>query len=59
VTAEVLARLLRLAREEGARTLQDLTAIESRRMAAARRARRARGALPTEPKADSAPEMYL
>jgi DNA polymerase-3 subunit epsilon len=59
VTAEVLARLLRLAREEGARTLQDLTAIESRRMAAARRARRARAALPTEPKADSAPEMQL
>jgi DNA polymerase-3 subunit epsilon len=58
VTAEVLARLLRLAREEGARTLQDLTAIESRRLAAARRARRARAALPTEPRADSMPEMH-
>jgi DNA polymerase-3 subunit epsilon len=56
VTAEVLARLLRLAREEGARTLQDLAAIESRRMATVRRARRA---TPTEPRADSAPETRL
>ncbi|HEX6668921.1 MAG TPA: 3'-5' exonuclease, partial [Gemmatimonadales bacterium] len=31
VTAELLERLLTLAREEGARTLQDLAAIESRR----------------------------
>jgi DNA polymerase-3 subunit epsilon len=56
VTAELLARLLRLAREEGARTLQDIAAIESRRRASARRKRRA---LPTEPRADSAPEMRL
>ncbi|MBA3260560.1 MAG: 3'-5' exonuclease [Gemmatimonadales bacterium] len=56
VTAELLARLLRLAREEGARTLQDITAIESRRKAAGRRARRA---FPTEPRADSSPETRL
>jgi DNA polymerase-3 subunit epsilon len=56
VTAEVLARLLRLAHQEGARTLQDIAAIEARRRVAARRARRA---LPTEPRADSAPEMQL
>ena len=31
VTAEILALLLRLAREEGARTLQDIAAIEARR----------------------------
>jgi DNA polymerase III subunit epsilon len=31
VTAEVLARLLRLAREEGVRTLQDLEAVQTRR----------------------------
>ena len=54
VTAELLARLLRLARAEGARTLQDLAAIEARRAA---RRRRRRGAMPTEPRADSAPEM--
>jgi DNA polymerase III epsilon subunit-like protein len=53
VTAELLARLLRLAREEGARTLQDLTAIEARRIMAVRRRRQA---MPTEPRADSAPE---
>jgi DNA polymerase-3 subunit epsilon len=55
VTAELLQRLLALAREEGARTLQDLAAIESRR--APRRPRRRRSAMPTEPRADSAPEM--
>lgn len=54
VTAELLARLLRLARAEGARTLQDLAAIEVRRTA---RARRKRMAMPTEPRADSAPEF--
>ncbi|MBA3658224.1 MAG: 3'-5' exonuclease [Gemmatimonadales bacterium] len=54
VTADLLSRLLRLAREDGARTLQDLAAIETRRTAAARRARRA--ALPSPPRADSAPE---
>jgi DNA polymerase III subunit epsilon len=55
VTAELLERLLGLARDEGARTLQDLAAIESRR--APRRPRRRRSAMPTEPLADSAPEM--
>jgi len=50
VTAEVLFRLLRLAHDEGARTLQDLTAIETRRIF---RARRRRLAMPTEPLADS------
>jgi DNA polymerase III epsilon subunit family exonuclease len=53
VTAELLCRLLALAREEGARTLQDLASIESRR---ARRRRRKRRAMPTEPLADSCPE---
>jgi DNA polymerase-3 subunit epsilon len=56
VTAELLARLLRLAREEGARTLQDFTAIESRRRLSTRRRRQA---MPTEPRADAAPEMQL
>lgn len=56
VTAELLARLLRLARQEGARTLQDITAIEARRTAAARRKRRA---TPTEPRADSSPETWV
>jgi DNA polymerase-3 subunit epsilon len=51
VTAEILALLLRMAREEGARTLQDVTAIEARRIAARRR----RQAFPTEPRADSVP----
>ncbi len=55
VTAVVLERLLALARDEGARTLQDLAAIESRR--APRRPRRRRSAMPTEPRADSAPEV--
>jgi DNA polymerase-3 subunit epsilon len=53
VTAELLARLLMLAREEGARTLQDLASIESRR---SRRRRRKRQAMPTEPREDSCPE---
>jgi DNA polymerase-3 subunit epsilon len=46
VTADLLARLLRLAHEEGARTLHDLTLIEARRIAR-RRARRQ--ALPSSP----------
>jgi DNA polymerase III subunit epsilon len=53
VTAELLYRLLALAREEGTRTLQDLASIESRR---ARRRRRRRSAMPTEPRADSCQE---
>ena len=53
VTAQLLDRLLGYAREGGARTLQDLTAIEQRRAAARRRKRLAS---PTEPRADSAPE---
>lgn len=56
VTAELLDRLLLLAREDGARTLQDLAAIESRR--APRRPRR-RLAMPTAPRADSSPEVWL
>jgi DNA polymerase-3 subunit epsilon len=54
VTAELLSRLLTLAREEGARTLQDLALIEARRTRAGRRKRRA---MPTEPRADSCLEM--
>jgi DNA polymerase-3 subunit epsilon len=54
VTADLLARLLRLARAEGARTLQDLSAIEARRTRAGRRKRLA---MPTEPRADSLPEV--
>ena len=53
VTAHLLDRLLRLAREEGARTLQDVWAISLRR---AVRARRGRLATPTEPRADSVAE---
>ncbi len=53
VTAELLCRLLTLAREEGARTLQDLSLIEARR---ARARRRKRLAMPTEPRADSCQE---
>jgi DNA polymerase III subunit epsilon len=53
VTAELLSRLLTLARQEGARTLQDLSLIESRR---ARARRRKRQAMPTEPRADSCQE---
>ena len=56
VTAELLARLLRLARQEGARTLQDVALIEARRLA---RARRLRQAMPTEPRADAAPDLPL
>jgi DNA polymerase-3 subunit epsilon len=54
VTAELLCRLLALAREEGARTLQDLALIEARRTRAGRRKRRA---MPTAPRADSCPEL--
>ncbi len=54
VTAELLALLLRRAREEGARTLQDIAAIEARRLVRFRRQRRA---MPTPPLADSAPEL--
>jgi DNA polymerase-3 subunit epsilon len=53
VTADLLQQLLRLAHEEGARTLQDLTAIASRRI---KRGRRKRLAMPTVPLADSVPE---
>jgi DNA polymerase III subunit epsilon len=56
VTAELLCRLLTLAREEGARTLQDLSLIESRR---ARARRRKRLAMPTPPRADSCPEELM
>jgi DNA polymerase-3 subunit epsilon len=56
VTAELLCRLLALAREEGARTLQDLATIESRRI---HRRRRKRQALPTAPLADSCLEELL
>jgi DNA polymerase III subunit epsilon len=55
VTAELLSRLLLLAREEGARTLQDLALIEARRTRGRRRKRRQ--AMPTEPRADSCPEL--
>lgn len=55
VTAELLSRLLLLARDEGARTLQDLALIEARRSRAGRR--RKRRAMPTEPRADSCPEL--
>jgi DNA polymerase-3 subunit epsilon len=54
VTAQLLCRLLSLAREEGARTLQDLMLIEARR--SQRRRRRKRSAMPTEPRADSCQE---
>jgi DNA polymerase-3 subunit epsilon len=57
VTAELLWRLLRLAREEGARTLQDLAMIEARRLRTGRR--RKRRALPTEPRADSCQEELV
>ena len=53
VTADLLQRLLRLAREEGAATLQDLAAIAQRRTGAGRRKRRAS---PSEPRADSVAE---
>ena len=54
VTAKLLCRLLSLAREEGARTLQDLMVIEARRSRGRRR--RKRSAMPTEPRADSCQE---
>jgi DNA polymerase III epsilon subunit family exonuclease len=54
VTAELLCRLLSLAREEGARTLQDLMVIEARRSRGRRR--RKRSAMPTELRADSCQE---
>jgi DNA polymerase-3 subunit epsilon len=54
VTAELLCRLLALAREEGARTLQDLMVIEARRFRGGRR--RKRQAMPTGPRADSCQE---
>lgn len=54
VTAQLLERLLGYAREHGARTLQDLAAIEQRRTGAGRRRRRS--ASPTDPRADSSPE---
>jgi DNA polymerase-3 subunit epsilon len=56
VTADLLARLLRLAREEGAHTLQDLSAIALRRTG---RGRRKRLAMPTEPREDSLPEQAV
>jgi DNA polymerase III subunit epsilon len=46
VTAELLARLLRLAREEGVRTLQELDAVQARR---ALRRKRRRTAMPSDP----------
>jgi len=57
VTAELLCRLLSLAREEGARTLQDLMVIEARRSLSRRRRRRS--AMPTEPRADSCQEECM
>ena len=50
VTALLLTRLLQLARRDGARTLQDLEAIGTRR------APRIRRAMPTPPRDDSVPE---
>lgn len=52
VTAQLLSRLITLARKAGARTLADLSGIEARR---SKKAKRKRSALPTEPKADSCP----
>lgn len=56
VTAELLCRLLALAREAGARTLQDLAAIEAGPTGATRRPRRV---LLSPPRADSYPEQPL
>jgi DNA polymerase-3 subunit epsilon len=56
VTADLLDRLLGLAREDGARTLQDLAGVESRRIRAARRRTRRPPALPSQPRQDSVPE---
>jgi DNA polymerase-3 subunit epsilon len=53
VTAELLGRLLRLAREGGARTLQDVSTIESQPRVGARRKRIAS---PSEPRDDSLEE---
>jgi DNA polymerase-3 subunit epsilon len=53
VTAQLLSRLLGLAREGGARTLQDLSSLEARSMSSARRRR---SALPSDPRADSSAE---
>lgn len=50
VTALLLTRLLQLARRDGARTLQDLEAIGTRRVP------RVRTAFPSEPRADAVPE---
>jgi DNA polymerase III epsilon subunit family exonuclease len=58
VTAELLCRLLSLARAEGARTLQDLMVIEARR-SLGRRRRCRRSAMPTEPRADSCQEECM
>jgi len=55
VTASLLDRLLCLAREDGARTLQDLEAIGTRRAPPVRRKRRP-PAMPSAPREDSAPE---
>jgi DNA polymerase-3 subunit epsilon len=55
VTAQLLARLLGLARDGGARTLQDLTSLESRSTGRGR-GRRRRSAMPSEPQANSTPE---
>lgn len=52
-TAELLQRLLGRAREQGARTLQDVEAICAARAPARRKARLA---TPTAPRADSVPE---
>jgi hypothetical protein len=52
VTAQLLGRLLALAREAGARTLADLAGLEARKSA---KRKRRRSALPTEPLSDSCP----
>ena len=57
VTADLLCQLLARARAEGARTLQDLATIESRRLAVRRRRRRR--AMPTEPLVDSIPNEVM
>lgn len=53
VTAELLTRLLGLARDEGARTLQDLSSIETRRRVMPR-ARRS--AMPSDPHFNAMPD---
>jgi DNA polymerase-3 subunit epsilon len=52
VTAQLLGRLLALARETGARTLADLSGLEARKAA---KRKRKRSAMPTEPLGDSWP----